>query len=284
MDNLSSFFSSSSSSTSSIDDGDDACFQHNGGQNHYYYTDKRRKTRCTTTPDVVDSTTNNVRKPVKRRRKDVDLRGDDDRHDDVKKKKKSVKQRKTTVRGGRSAKKVTTRDDVKGGGVGGVGEDDDDGGGGDVVGGCTSADEMVSAACLNIHNAGSIDKMEWSEAVLLCLASPQSHGELHRLAWPTVQKICIENEWGVHITSALRQYGRNVTLRSLLTLNRRAKITSGRIVTESMFCTAPRVNMKMLKKYVPVVQLDARKKVLKSFTCNNNNTAPRYGVYRRSPR
>lgn len=135
----------------------------------------------------------------------------------------------------------------------------------DVV--CTTADEMVRAACLNIHNSDSIDMMEWSEAVMLCLASPTAYDELDRLSWSAVQTICHDNEWSVKIASAIKQHmSRGDTLNTLLSRNRREKVQKKYLTADQtdMFSAVPQVNMKLLKSYVPVIQVHARTKFNKA--------------------
>lgn len=141
----------------------------------------------------------------------------------------------------------------------------------DVV--CTTADEMVRAACLNIHNSESIKMMEWSEAVMLCLASPTAYDELDRLSWSAVQTICNDNEWSVKIASAIKQHmSRGDTLNTLLSRNRREKVQKKYLTADhtDMFYAIPEVNMKLLKSYVPVIQVHARTKFNKALLHKRN--------------
>lgn len=132
---------------------------------------------------------------------------------------------------------------------------------------CTTADEMVRAACLNIHNTDSIDMMEWSEAVLLCLASPTAYDVLDRLSWSDVQTICADNEWSVKIASAIKHHiSRSDTLNTLLCRNRREKVQRRYLTAAQtdMFYATPHVNMKLLKTYIPLIQVHARTKFNKA--------------------
>lgn len=138
---------------------------------------------------------------------------------------------------------------------------------------CTTADEMVRAACLNIHNADRLDLMEWSEAVLLCLASPTAYDELDRLSWSAARTICDDNEWSVKIASAIKHHmSRGDTLNTLLSRNRQEKVHRKYLTAAQtdMFYATPHVNIKLLKSYVPVIQVHARTKFNKTLLHKRN--------------
>lgn len=132
---------------------------------------------------------------------------------------------------------------------------------------CDTADEMVRQACLNIHNADSIDVMEWSEAVLLCLASPRMSDVLERLSWADVQSECAIYEWTVTIASAIKLHlSRGDTLVTLFKRNRLQKVKNSYLNYEaSMFCTTPRVDTTLLRQFRPPIHNHTRMKLNTQF-------------------
>lgn len=128
---------------------------------------------------------------------------------------------------------------------------------------CDTANEMVRRACLNIHNTDSIDVMEWSEAVLLCLASPRMCGVLEGISWADVQSECAVYEWTVKIASAIKMHlSRGDTLVTLYRRNRLVKASKSYLKCQaSMFCTTPRVDTTLLSQFRPPVHVHTRMKL-----------------------
>lgn len=132
---------------------------------------------------------------------------------------------------------------------------------------CDTANEMVRQACLNIHNTDSIDVMEWSEAVLLCLASPHVSGALDGISWADVLSECAVYEWTVTIAAAIKLHlSRGDTLVTLFKRNRLEKVKSSYLKSEaSMFCTKPRVDTTLLRQFRPPIHSHTHMKLNTQF-------------------
>lgn len=129
---------------------------------------------------------------------------------------------------------------------------------------CDTANEMVRQACLNIHNGDSIDMMEWSEAVLICLTSPTLCDSLEGIGWSIVLSKCADCEWTVKIAAAIKRHlSRGDTLVTLLRRNRLEKVRKSYLKTHqaNMFCTTPRVDAALLNQFRPPVHLHTRMKL-----------------------
>lgn len=109
---------------------------------------------------------------------------------------------------------------------------------------------MIFLACSNYRNVEDLQKMEWSEAVLLQLSSLHTPVDFSLNSWSTILKFIDLNQWSVELNYNLRYYiGDLVMIHQIITNNHKYKMKYHKLRPDSMFVRIPTIDYSLLKTY-----------------------------------
>lgn len=114
----------------------------------------------------------------------------------------------------------------------------------------TDCNRMIYLACSNYQNIDDLQKMEWSEAVLIQLSNLHIMINFSKNSWSDILEFINLNQWSIELNYNLRHYiGELAMIHQIITNNHKYKIKYHNLKPNKMFVNIPTIDYELLHKY-----------------------------------